>query len=70
MSSIFILEDINMNIFTDITKQTTDPVKKDLFSKIQYDTIDLYKGYLQDYSWVKRISDTEKTLRSHRFIEK
>ena len=50
MSSIFILEDINMNIFTDITKQTTDPVKKDLFSKIQYDTIDLYKGYLQDYS--------------------
>ena len=51
MSSGLKLDDIIMNLFTDIKKQTTDSVKKDLFSKIQDDTIYLYKGYLQDYSW-------------------
>ena len=33
MSSGLMLDDIIMNIFTDITKQATDAVKKDLFSK-------------------------------------
>ena len=61
MSSGFMLHDINMNLFTDITKQTTDSVKKGLFSKIQYDTIYLYKGYLQDHSQKKRIDDTKNT---------
>ena len=49
MSSGLILDDIIMNLFIDITKQTTDSVKKDLFSKIQDDTIYLYKVSLQDY---------------------
>ena len=43
--------DIIMNLFTYFKKQTTDSVKKDLFSKIQDDTIYLYKGYLQYYLW-------------------
>ena len=38
------------NLFSDITKQKIDSVKKDLFSKIQDYTIYLYKGSLQDYS--------------------
>ena len=45
-------------------------MKKYLFSKIQDDTIYLYKGSLQDYSWKTLIADTKKTLRSHHFIEK
>ena len=45
-------------------------MKKDLFFKIQDDTIYLYKGSLQDYSRKKRIYFTEKALRSHHFIEK
>ena len=51
MSSGLIIDDIIMNLFIDITEQTTDSVKKDLFSKIQNDTIYLYKGSLQDYTW-------------------
>ena len=39
MSSGLIRVDIIMNLFTDITKQTKDSVKKDLFSKIRDDTI-------------------------------
>ena len=46
----FMLNYIIMNLFPDITKQTTDSVKKYLFSKIQDDRIYLYKGSLQDYS--------------------
>ena len=51
MSSELMLDNIIMNLFTDITKQTTDLVKKDVFSKIQDDTIYLYKLYMQDYLW-------------------
>ena len=47
------LDNIITNLLTDITKQTTNSVKKDLFSKIQDDTIYLYKGSLQEYSWKK-----------------
>ena len=50
MYSGLMIDNIIMNLFTDITKQTTDSVKKDLFSKIQDDTNHLYKGSLQDYS--------------------
>ena len=39
MSSGLMLEYIIMNLFTDITKQRTDSVNKDLFSKIQDDKI-------------------------------
>ena len=49
MSSGLMLDDIIMNLFSDITKQTTYLVKKYLFSKIQDDIIYLYKGYLQNY---------------------
>ena len=69
MSSGLVLGDIIMNLFTDSTKQTTDSVKKDIFSKIQDDNIYLYKGSLQNYLWGKRISDTKKTLCSHHLIE-
>ena len=51
MSSGLILDNIIMNSFTDITKQTTDSAKKDLISKPQDDKIYLYKGSLQDYLW-------------------
>ena len=70
VSSGLMVDNIIMNLFSDIKKQTTDSVMKDLFSKIQDDTIYLYKGSLQDYSLKKRISDTKNTLRSHHFIEK
>ena len=43
MSSGLILDNIIMNLFKDCTEQTTDSENKDLFSKIQDDTIHLYK---------------------------
>ena len=49
MSSGLMLDEIIMNLFSDITEQTTDSAEKDLFSKIQYDKIYLYKGSLKDY---------------------
>ena len=64
------LDDIIMNLFTDVTKPTTDSEKRDVFPKITDDTIYLYMGSLQDYSWEKLIYDTKKTLRSHNFIKK
>ena len=48
MSIRLMLDDIIMNIFTDYTEQTMGSEKKDLFPKIQDDTINLYNGYLQD----------------------
>ena len=50
MSSGLMLDDIIINLFTDSTKQTTDSVQKHLFTKIQDDTIHLYKGFLQDFT--------------------
>ena len=49
------LDNIIMNLFTDSTEQTTDLVQKHLFSKIQDDTIHLYKGYLQDFTWNRKM---------------
>ena len=45
-------------------------MQKHLFSKIQDDTIHVYKGYLQDFTWKRKNTDTKKTLRLHHFIEK
>ena len=64
------LDNIIVNLFSDITKQTADSLKNDLFSKIQDDKIYLYKGPLQDYPRKKIIADTKKILRLHHFIEK
>ena len=65
ISSGLIIDDIIMDLFSDITEQ-----KKDLFTKINDDEIYLYRGSLQDYSWKEIISDTKNTLRTHHFIEK
>ena len=70
MSSWLMLDDIIMNLFSDITEQKKDSAKKDLFSKIRDDNIYLYQGSLQDHSPKKGIYDTKKTLRTHNFIEK
>ena len=50
MTSGLMIENIIMNLFTDSTQKTTDSVQKHLFSKIQDDTIHLYKGSLQDFT--------------------
>ena len=49
MSSGLMFDDIIINLFTYCTEQTTHSAKKDLFSKIQDDTIHLYKVSLQDF---------------------
>ena len=49
MSFGLMLDKIITNLFTDRTEQTTGSVKKDLFSKIQDDTIYFNKGSLQNY---------------------
>ena len=63
------LDGIIMNLFTDSKKQTTDSYQN-IFSKIQDDTIHLYKGSLQDFTWKRKNADTKKTLRSHHYIER
>ena len=70
MSSALMLYDTIMNLSTDITEQTTDSVQKYLFSKIQDDTVHLYKGSLQDFTLKRKNADTTKTLRLHHFIDK
>ena len=45
------LENIIMNLFSDITEQKKDSAKNDSFSKIQDDKIYLYQGSLQNYLW-------------------
>ena len=59
MSSGLMLDKIFLFIVTDSTEQTTDSAQKHLFSKIQDDTIHLYKGSLQDLNgnekcWYKK----------------
>ena len=70
MSIGLMLDDIIVNLFTDSTEQTTDSVQKRLFSKIQDDTIHLYRGSLQYFTWKRKNADTKNTLRSHYFIER
>ena len=50
MYSGLMLDDIIMNLFTDITEQITDLVQKHLFSKIQDDKIHMHKGPLQNFT--------------------
>ena len=63
------LDNIIMNLFTDSTEQTTESYKKHLFSKIQVDTIHLYKVSLHDFTRKRKNDYTKKTLRSHPLIE-
>ena len=70
ISSELMIDKIIVNLFTDSTEQTTDSVQKNLFSKIQDDTIYFYKGSLQDFTRKRKNADTTKTLRSHHFNEK
>ena len=41
-----------------------------IFSEIYDDEIYLYQGYLRDYTWKKKITDTNKTLSSNNFMKK
>ena len=70
MYSGLMLDDIIVNLFSDITLKTKDWAKKYSFYKIQVDKIYLYRESLQDHVWKKWIADTKKTLRTHHFIEK
>ena len=70
MSSGLMLDDIIVNLFTDGKEQTTDSYYNYLFSKIQDDTIHLYKGSLQDFTWKRKNADTKRTLCSYHYIEK
>ena len=68
MSIGLMLDNIIMNLFTDITNQSTQPHQKHLFPKIQDDTIHLYKVSMQDFTWKRKNSETKSTLRSHHYI--
>ena len=70
MSSGLTIDDIIMDLFSDITEQENSSTKKDLSSKIKDDEIYLYQGSIQDYSLKKIISGTKQTLLTHHFIEK
>ena len=68
MSSGMMPDDIIMNIFTQITKETTEAHQEHLFSRSKDDAIQLYKGSMQDFTWKTTIADTKRTLRSHHYI--
>ena len=70
MSSGLTIDDIIMDLFSDITEQENNSTKYDLSSKIKDDEIYLYQGSIQDYSLKKIISGTKQTLLTHHFIEK
>ena len=67
MSSGLLLENIIMNIFIESTKESTTP-HQNFFSRFQDDTINLYKGSMQDFTQNRKNSGTKRKLRSHRFI--
>ena len=68
MSSGIILDDIIMNIFTQIPKNTTKANQGNYFSRTKDGVIQLYKGSMQDFTWKTTINDTNRTLRSHHYI--
>ena len=68
MSSGMMLDDIIMNIFTQSTKKSTAAHQEHFFSRFKDDAIQLYKGYMQDFTWKTTIADTKRTLRSHHYI--
>ena len=63
------LDEIIMNLFTNSTKKSTESYYNHSFSKIQDDTIHLYKGSLQDFTRKRKNVNTKKTLRLHHYIE-
>ena len=68
MSSVMMLDDTIMNIFTQSTKNTTEAHQEHSFSRSKYDAIQLYKGSMQDFTWKTTIEDTKRTLCSHHYI--
>ena len=68
MSSGMMLDDTIMNIFTQSTKKSTTAHQKHLFSRFKDDVIQLYKGYMLDFTWGGN-ANTKRTLRSHHYIE-
>ena len=68
MSSGMMLDDIIMNTFTKITKNTNKANQEHYFSRSKDGVIQLYKGSMQDFTWKTTITDTKRTLRSHHCI--
>ena len=58
MSNGMMLDEIIMNIFTQITKNTTKAKQEHFFSRSKDDEIQLYKGSMQDFTWKTTIPDT------------
>ena len=57
-----------MNIFTQSKKNTTEAHQEHLVSRSKDDAIQLYKGYMQEFTRKTTIADTKRTLRSHHLI--
>ena len=68
MSSGMMLDDIIMNIFTKITKNTNKSNQEHYFSRTKDGVIQLYKGSMQDFTWKTTINNTKRTLRSRHYI--
>ena len=69
MYSALVLDNIIINLFKDITRETTDSVKSYLFSKFRMIQFTCTKDICRIIH-KKLISDTKNTLHSHHCIEK
>ena len=69
MSSGIMIDDMIMNIFPQSTKKSMAAHQEHLFSRFKDYSIQLYKGYMQEFTWKTKISDTKRTLRSHHYID-
>ena len=54
VSSGMMLDDIIVNIFTESTKKSTTSHQKHFFFRFQDDEIQLYKGYMQEFTWKRK----------------
>ena len=70
MSSGLMLDDIIMNLFTDITKQTTKSHQKLFFPESRMIPFTCAKGSMQDFIWRRKNTDTKSTICSHHYIER
>ena len=68
MSNGMMLDDIIMNIFTKITKNNNKANQEHYFFRTKDGVIQLYKGYMPDFTWKTTITYTKRTLRSHHYI--
>ena len=68
MSSGMMFDEIIMNIFTQITKESTVAHQENLFSIFKDNSIKLYKVSMQDFTWKTTIANNKRTLRSHHYI--